>query len=181
MGAESNRESHGHWSDCAVNNAPSLEPGPCDCGGLKLTDDVLHHPIVPPVTRSWGLGSFVQDGESKSLIQPEKLPPNGFVVDAAAANLPDTHHGVAFLGSTNSVDLHGSGKTVVSDFKASPRVQCLAGSLGEHFESPTEITSEMIEAGVSVLLRWNEDRSALAETVREIYLAMRQVEVDASR
>lgn len=22
----------GHWSDCAVHNAPALEPGPCDCG-----------------------------------------------------------------------------------------------------------------------------------------------------
>lgn len=23
-----------HWSDCAVHNAPSEEPGPCDCGGF---------------------------------------------------------------------------------------------------------------------------------------------------
>lgn len=23
----------GHWSDCAVHNAPALPVGPCDCGG----------------------------------------------------------------------------------------------------------------------------------------------------
>ena len=23
-----------HYSDCAVNRAPALEPGECDCGGL---------------------------------------------------------------------------------------------------------------------------------------------------
>lgn len=26
-----------HWSSCAVNNAPALEPGPCDCGGYDHT------------------------------------------------------------------------------------------------------------------------------------------------
>ena len=24
-----------HWSDCAVNNGPAYEPGPCDCGGYS--------------------------------------------------------------------------------------------------------------------------------------------------
>jgi hypothetical protein len=24
-----------HYSSCAVNNAPALPPGPCDCGGYK--------------------------------------------------------------------------------------------------------------------------------------------------
>ncbi len=24
-----------HASDCAVHNAPALEPGPCDCGGME--------------------------------------------------------------------------------------------------------------------------------------------------
>ena len=24
-----------HWSDCAVNNAPALSPGECDCGAPK--------------------------------------------------------------------------------------------------------------------------------------------------
>lgn len=25
-------ERNRHWSDCALNNGPALEPGPCDCG-----------------------------------------------------------------------------------------------------------------------------------------------------
>jgi hypothetical protein len=24
-----------HASDCALHNAPALEPGPCDCGAIK--------------------------------------------------------------------------------------------------------------------------------------------------
>jgi hypothetical protein len=28
-----------HWSFCAVNNAPALPPGPCDCGGYSPTED----------------------------------------------------------------------------------------------------------------------------------------------
>lgn len=24
-----------HYSDCAVNNGPAYEPGPCDCGGYN--------------------------------------------------------------------------------------------------------------------------------------------------
>ena len=30
-----------HYSDCAVNNGPALEPGPCDCGGLVVSDKSL--------------------------------------------------------------------------------------------------------------------------------------------
>lgn len=30
-----------HWSDCAVHNAPALEPRECDCGGLELTENAL--------------------------------------------------------------------------------------------------------------------------------------------
>ena len=26
-----------HYSDCATNNAPAMEPGECDCGGYPLT------------------------------------------------------------------------------------------------------------------------------------------------
>ena len=31
-----------HWSDCATNNGPAMEPGECDCGGYP--------PKVPPCT-----------------------------------------------------------------------------------------------------------------------------------
>lgn len=28
-----------HWSDCATNNGPAMEPGECDCGGYPPRDD----------------------------------------------------------------------------------------------------------------------------------------------
>lgn len=35
-----------HWSDCAVNNGPALEPGPCDCGA-----DAPTAPLSPTASR----------------------------------------------------------------------------------------------------------------------------------
>ncbi len=29
----------GHWSGCAVHNAPAYLPGPCDCGGYDPEKD----------------------------------------------------------------------------------------------------------------------------------------------
>lgn len=31
-----NARQKGHWSDCAVHNAPAQEPRECDCGGCDL-------------------------------------------------------------------------------------------------------------------------------------------------
>lgn len=31
-----------HWSDCAIYNAPALEPGECDCGGYPCEGTLLH-------------------------------------------------------------------------------------------------------------------------------------------
>jgi hypothetical protein len=38
-----------HWSDCAVNNAPALPVGPCDCGGWIASplNDMKTYPISP--------------------------------------------------------------------------------------------------------------------------------------
>ena len=30
-----------HYSDCAVNNAPALPVGPCDCGGYTESDALM--------------------------------------------------------------------------------------------------------------------------------------------
>ena len=30
-----------HASDCAVHNAPAMEPGPCDCGAIEVTDAMV--------------------------------------------------------------------------------------------------------------------------------------------
>jgi len=43
--AESTQSGARHWSDCAVHNAAAYEPGPCNWGGLNLTEDTLHRAV----------------------------------------------------------------------------------------------------------------------------------------
>lgn len=52
-----------HWSSCAVNNAPALPVGPCDCGNnapCQRCDDqgwvCEEHPLLP-----WGGASKRED------------------------------------------------------------------------------------------------------------------------
>jgi len=39
-----------HWSDCAIYNAPAMEPGPCDCGAIKAEhkwlSSLCHHGCI---------------------------------------------------------------------------------------------------------------------------------------
>lgn len=41
-----------HWSDCAVHNAPELEPGPCDCGGYTPGQNAPPSPVSITLERS---------------------------------------------------------------------------------------------------------------------------------
>ena len=87
-----------HASDCAVNNAPALPVGPCDCG-LELALDAARHGLVAPLiswTRSHGFD--FGDVWGKALVEAEAFPANRLIMDAAAANLPDPHEPVALLG-----------------------------------------------------------------------------------
>jgi hypothetical protein len=44
-------------------------------------------------------------------------PADGFVADATAADLPDSHDGVVFFGEANGVNLDRSGIAVIPKFK----------------------------------------------------------------
>lgn len=35
-----------HWSDCAVHNAPAMEPGVCDCGGYNSTQPPRENAVL---------------------------------------------------------------------------------------------------------------------------------------
>lgn len=110
----------GHWSDCAVHNEPALPEGPCDCGGLDLADDSRHGLVATTVSRPGSEGLFVQEREGAGLVEPQQLPADGFIVNAATSDLPDPHDGVSVLGEAASVDLNVACETVVTDLKKTP-------------------------------------------------------------
>jgi hypothetical protein len=60
---------HEHWSDCAMNNGPAYEAGPCDCGGLNLAVDAVHLGIVPRVPAPGSLRPLSGHPETKGLIE----------------------------------------------------------------------------------------------------------------
>lgn len=93
----------GHWSDCAVYNAPALPPGPCNCGGLDLAAYEAYRRVSSFIPSPRSLAVFVRDGIGPSLIEAEK---SEFRLEAgfSAVNLPSSHDGVASGGSSNGVD-----------------------------------------------------------------------------
>lgn len=108
----------GHWSDCAVHNAPALPVGACDCGGLDLSDYTGHSFVAPFIADPGCFGVLSQDCNPDRFIKAQQLPANGLVADAAAANLPDTDDGVVFPREPASVSLNDTDIAVVSDLKS---------------------------------------------------------------
>lgn len=110
----------GHWSDCAVHNAPALSIGSCDCGGLELALDTAHDliPALVPVARSKGL-LFCNESPS-SLVQAQQLPADRLMTDAAASNLPHAHDGMVFFGDSDGVNLNVAGVSIVSKLEDVP-------------------------------------------------------------
>ena len=53
----------------------------------------------------------------RSFVQAQQLPADRFVARATAADLPNSHDGVVFLGEANSVDFDKSGVAVIAKFK----------------------------------------------------------------
>jgi hypothetical protein len=101
-----------HASDCAMNNAPALPIGPCDCG-LQLATDRLHHPITGHVIGARREGSLVCNPSTGSFVQSQQLPTDGLVADAPAADLPNPHDGMIILSESNRVDFNATGEAVV--------------------------------------------------------------------
>ena len=109
-----------HWSDCAIYNGPALEPGPCDCGGLELTEDADHNFVPTLVATPRGLGPFFGDRGTSGFIKPQELPADPLIADATAANLPNAHDGIAVFGEADRVDLNDSEIAVISQLKDAP-------------------------------------------------------------
>jgi hypothetical protein len=57
-----------HYSDCATNNAPALDPGPCDCGGMPtIPEGFTPHTGGHCPWNGWSLAEFVfRDGSCGS-------------------------------------------------------------------------------------------------------------------
>ena len=96
-----------------------------DCGGLELADDTLNSSVSPLVALPGSGRQLFEQDEANCLVEPEKLPDRS-VTDATAANLPNAHDGIAFLGPATSVDLHNTHVPVVSDLKAVAALESLA-------------------------------------------------------
>jgi hypothetical protein len=107
----------GHWSDCAVYNGPAFPAGPCDCGGLDLTDDPGHGPVTAAVSAPRSSRFLVEDGQRPSLIEAQEFPANRLVADAASPHLPNPHDGISAISEAAGVDLDVSSVAVVADLK----------------------------------------------------------------
>ncbi len=125
-----------HWSDCAIYSAPALPAAECDCGGLELADDALNSSVSPFVALPGSGGQLIEQDEANCLVEPEKLPADRFVTDATAADLPNAHCGMAFLGPAASVDLDNTHVPVVSDLKAVAALESLASDGSMHPSIP---------------------------------------------
>lgn len=110
----------GHWSDCAVNNTPALPTGPFDCGGLELALDSGHDFIPALVPLSGREGLLLGEGRPRGFIQPQQLPADRLMADAAPGNLPDAHDLAVLFGDAYGVDLNVSRIAVISKLKDEP-------------------------------------------------------------
>jgi len=106
-----------HLSDCAVHNGPAYEPGPCDCGASNLTVDMPHGFISALVAGSGRGRGIICECPACSLIEAQDFPSDRLIVDAPAANLPDTHNIVVRSADADSVDLNDAEKAVILDVK----------------------------------------------------------------
>lgn len=59
------REGKLHWSDCAVNNEPLSEAGPCDCGGYDPKRDGLPAPYDPTRCIARDLADLISPADEK--------------------------------------------------------------------------------------------------------------------
>src|ERR1039458_5402896 len=98
------------WSDCAIYNGPAYPPGPCNCGGLELTQDSCHFSIPALVAGPGGVGLLLKQSNPDSLVNTQQFPANRLVVNTSTPDLPDTHHGVTSGADSNGVDLNISRK-----------------------------------------------------------------------
>jgi hypothetical protein len=109
-----------HYSDCAVHNAPAYAPGPCDCGGLELTEDAGHSLVARLVPGTGSSGFLVSDGDAPGFVQPHELPADRLVVNATAPDLPDAHNGISRCACPHCMNFDDPSEAVIGQFEASP-------------------------------------------------------------
>jgi len=102
-----------HWSDCAVYNEPESPNRPCDCGGLELSENLTHPPVVLRITRTGGLASFLDDVHRKRFVEGHHLPANRLVADATAPNLIDPHARVSSGRDADRMDFNDTDEAVI--------------------------------------------------------------------
>ena len=107
-----------HWSDCAVNNAPALPAGVCDCRGLDLSIDNFKGFIPALVSKTGCMGLLINQMGRESFIEVEQLEPSAFPANGATAHLPYSHSVATFIFDPDSVDFDNARKAIVSEFKA---------------------------------------------------------------
>ena len=64
-------EETGHWSDCAVNGAPTFPVGGCDCGGLDLAAYQRYVAVTSLIPDPGSLALFIEDGILPSPVEAE--------------------------------------------------------------------------------------------------------------
>jgi hypothetical protein len=84
---------------------------------LELAGDLLHYRVAGFVSGARRKRLLMCHDGTRGFVQAQQLPANRFVARATAADLPNSHNGVVFLGEANSVDLDRSGVAVIAKFK----------------------------------------------------------------
>ena len=132
----------GHWSDCAVYNAPADLPGPCDCGGLDLAAYERYVLITSLIPCPRSLARFVEHGILPSAVETEQSPRQSLSALAPTADLPSPHNGIAVGGGSNGVDLNNAGIAAVSDGKALSGVQSITSNVPPHTNPPDSVSGD---------------------------------------
>jgi hypothetical protein len=101
-----------------------------------LADDALNSSVSPFVALPGRGGQLIEQGDANCFVEPEKLPADRFVTDATAADLPNAHYSMAFLGPAASVDLCNTHVPVVSDLNAVAALESLASDGSMHPSIP---------------------------------------------
>ena len=129
-------EDYGHWSDCALHNAPAFPAEPCDCGGLDLAAYDRYRAVTGFIPTPWGLARFIEDGELPRSVHSEDAPGNGIPAVAAASDLPTTHNGIPGGAGAYRVDLNNTSEPTVGNRKAFTGSQSVTSDVPPHAISP---------------------------------------------
>lgn len=132
----------GHWSDCAIYNAPAFEPGPCDCGGLDLATYDRYVAVTSLVPTPGSLAEFVCNGEMPSLVETHQLPTSVLATDTPPTDLPNAHDRLVSRTGSDSVDFDNTGKAVIGDRKALTSLQRITSNVPPHSANSDSLGAE---------------------------------------